>query len=210
MPSVSVLNFFILYLFSHQKKVVPTFLKLKIQVMENKVSIWKANLNTGLILGLLGIVWTLFLWFIDQSLNQTLGYVFFIVIIAGLVLGIRSYRDKYKNGFITYGHSLGAGVIIMLYYSIITAAFTFILYSYIDPGLTDKMLAMTEIKMLEKGVPESMIEQSLKMSAKFMAPWLMAISGIFGGVLMGTVLSLIVSIFTRKEGNPLIDDAIEE
>lgn len=204
------MHFFILYLFSHLKKVVPTLLNLKIQVMENKVSIWKANLNTGLILGLLGIVWTLFLWFIDQTLNQALGYVFFIVIIAGLVLGIRSYRDKYKNGFITYGHSLGAGVIIMLYYSIITAAFTFILYSYIDPGLTDKMLAMTEMKMLEKGLPESMIEQSLKMSAKFMAPWLMAISGIFGGVLMGTILSLIVSIFTRKEGNPLIDDSIEE
>lgn len=178
--------------------------------MENNVSVWKANLNTGLILGLLGIVWTLFLWFIDQSLNQGLGYVFFIVLIAGLYLGIKSYRDKYKNGFITYGHSLGAGVIIMLYYSIIAALFTFILYSYIDPGLTDKMLAMTESKMLDKGVPESMIEQSMKMSAKFMAPWVMAITGVVGGVFMGTILSLIVSIFTRKEGNPLIDDAIEE
>ena len=50
--------------------------------MDNQVSVWKATLNTGVILGLLGIVWTLFLWFIDQSLNNTLGAVFFMFQLA--------------------------------------------------------------------------------------------------------------------------------
>ena len=178
--------------------------------MENQVSVWKANLNTGLILGLLGVVWTLFLWFIDQSMNQTLGLVFLVVIIAGLVLGIRSYRDKYKNGFITYGQSLGAGVIIMLYYSIISAVFTYIMYSFIDPGMPEKMLAATEQRLLDRGMSEGIIEQSMNFQAKIMVPWVLSLSGLFNGVLSGTVFSLIISIFTRKEGNPLIDDAIEE
>ncbi len=178
--------------------------------MENKVSVWKANLNTGIILGLIGIVWTLFLWFIDQSLNKGLGYVFFIVLIAGLVFGIRSYRDKYKNGFITYGQSLGAGVVIMIYYSIIASVFGFFLYSYIDPGLVAKMLAQTEQVMVDKGVAESIIEQSMKIQAKIMVPWVLTLIGVFGGVFQGTILSLIISIFTRKEGNPLIDEAIED
>lgn len=178
--------------------------------MENKVSVWKANLNTGIIIGLIGIVWTLFLWFIDQSMNQALGAIFYIVLIVGLVLGIRSYRDKYRKGFLTYGQSLGAGVIIMLYYSIIAAIFTYVLYVFIDPSMPEKILAVTEQKLIDRGMAESMIEQSMKIQSKIMVPWVMSLFALIGGVFNGTILSLIISIFTRKEGNPLIDEGIEE
>jgi hypothetical protein len=38
-----------------------------------------------------------------------------------------------------------------------------------------------------------------------MKPVVMAITGVFGGILWGTIISLLVSIFIKKEGNPLID-----
>lgn len=178
--------------------------------MENRVSPWKANLNAGIIIGLLGIIWTLVLWFLDQTTNNTLGLIFWAVIIIGLFLGIKSYRDKYLNGFITYGQSLGAGVIIMLYYSIITAIFTYILYKFIDPNLTDKLLALTEEQLVKRGMAEGMIEQSMKIQKKIMTPFVMSVSGIVSGVFIGTILSLIISLFTKREGNPLIDEAIAE
>ncbi len=178
--------------------------------MENKVSVWKANLNAGIILALLGMVWTLILWFLDQTSNNKLGMVFFAILIIGLFLGIKSYRDKYRNGFITYGQSLGAGVIIMLYYSIFTAIFTYILYKFIDPNLLDKMLALTEEKLLEKGLTEGMIEQSMQIQKKIMTPLIISLSGILSNVFFGAILSLIISLFTKREGNPLIDDSIAE
>jgi len=178
--------------------------------MENKVSPWKANLNAGIILGLIGIIWTLVLWFLDQTTNRSIGWIFWIVIIAGIFLGIKSYRDKYLNGFITYGQSLGAGVIIMLYYSIISAVFTYVLYKFIDPNLTDKMLALTEEQLVERGMAEGMIEQSMQVQRKILTPFVMSVSSIFAGVFIGTILSLIISLFTKREGNPLIDDAIAE
>jgi hypothetical protein len=178
--------------------------------MENKVSVWKANLNSGIIMGLAGIVFSLILYFLDQTLNKTLPWIWFLALIVLLFFFIKSYRDNYLKGFITYGQSLGAGVIIMLYYAIISAAFGFILYKFIDPGLIDKTLAMTEATLVERGFTESMIEQSMKMQAKIMTPGVMNAIGIFSNVFVGTILSLIISIFTRKEGNPLIDDAIEE
>ena len=178
--------------------------------MENKVSPWKANLNAGIILGLIGIIWTLALWFLDQTTNRSLGWIFWLVLIVGIFLGIKSYRDKYLNGFITYGQSLGAGVIIMLYYSIIAAIFTYILYKFIDPNLTDKMLALTEEQLVERGLAEGMIEQSMQMQKKILTPLVMSISSIFAGVFIGTILSLIISLFTKREGNPLIDEAIAE
>ena len=178
--------------------------------MENKVSVWKANFNTGIILGLIGVVYSLIMWFLDLTLAQWQGIIFLVILFIALFMGIKSYRDNYLQGFITYGQSLGAGVVIMLYYSIIAAVFAYILYGLIDPGLIDKTLAMNEQKMLDRGMAEGMVEQSLEMSSKFVVPWVIGISSIFGSMLTGTVIALIVSIFTRKEGNPLIDDSIEE
>ena len=178
--------------------------------MDNRVSVWKANLNNGIILGFAGIIFTLVLYFLDQTLNKNLGYIWFVILIVVLVLMIKSYRDNYLKGFITYGQSLGSGVVIMLYYSIISAIFGFILYSYIDPGLIEKMLAMSEEAMLDRGLPESAIEQGMKIQEKIMVPWVLGLGGILNGMLFGTIISLIISIFIKREGNPLIDDSIEE
>ena len=178
--------------------------------MENKVSVWKANLNNGIILGLAGIVFTLVMWFLDQTLNKTLGYVWLLVLIVALYFMIKGYRDNSLKGFITYGQSLGAGVVITLYYAIISAVFGFILYKFIDPGLIDKMLAAAEETMVAKGIPEAAMEQGLNFQKKLMTPGVMAISSIISTMVMGTLISLIISIFLRREGNPLIDDAIEE
>jgi len=178
--------------------------------MEKRASVWSANLNAGIILGLLGIIWSLVLWFFDQSTNQILGLAFYIVIIIGIYLGIRSYRDKYLNGFITYGQSLGAGVIIILYYSIITSVFTYILYKFIDPNLVEKMLAMTEEQLADRGLAEGMIEQSMQIQKKIMTPLVLSLGNLLNGLFMGTIFSLIISLFTKREGNPLIEEIIEE
>ncbi|HCC70041.1 MAG TPA: hypothetical protein DEQ09_02665 [Bacteroidales bacterium] len=178
--------------------------------MENKILPWKANLNAGIILGLLGIIWTLTMWFLDLTTNKALGWIFFIVLIIGLFIGIKTYRDKYLNGFITYGKSLGAGVIIMLYYSIISAIFTYILYKFIDPNLTDKLLAVTEEQLFERGMAEGIIEKSMQIQKKIMTPLVLSLGGIVNGVFIGTIFSLIISLFTKKEGNPLIDEIIAE
>ncbi|MEZ5001383.1 MAG: DUF4199 domain-containing protein [Bacteroidales bacterium] len=178
--------------------------------MENKVSVWKANINNGVILGFAGIVFTLVLWFLDQSLNTSLGYIWMLVVLVVLFFMIKSYRDNYLKGFITYGQSLGAGVIIMLYNTIISAIFAYILYKFIDPGLIDKMIAMSEQKMVDRGIPEAALEQGMKFQKKIMVPGVLSAMSIVNGMFMGTIMALLVSIFTRREGNPLIDDSIEE
>ena len=112
--------------------------------MEEKVSVWKANLTNGLILGLIGIVYSLVVYFFDLTLNQVQGYLFLVILLVALYFLVKSYRDHYLHGQMTYGQAVGAGIVIFFYYSIITAIFTYILFAFIDPGLIDKQLAMTE------------------------------------------------------------------
>ena len=173
--------------------------------MEQNVNPWKANLTNGLIIALIGIVFSLVMYFLDLSFNQIQGWIFMVIQIIVLFFLVKSYRDNYMHGMITFGQALGAGVIIFLYYAVIMAVFTYILYAVIDPDLIDKQLAFLEEKMIKKGLPEAAIEAGMKMQSKIMKPAIMAPLSIFGSMLQGLIMSLIVAAFVRKEGNPLID-----
>jgi hypothetical protein len=173
--------------------------------MEQNVNVWKSNLTNGLILGLAGVVYSLVIYFLDLSLNKIQGFVFIAVEAVILYFLLKSYRDNFKHGQITYGESIGAGVIICLYYSIIMAVFSYLLYSVIDTGLVAKQLAFAEEAMQKKGLPQAAIDTAMGIQQKIMKPAIMAPISIFGNMLWGVVLALIISIFIKKEGNPLID-----
>lgn len=172
--------------------------------MEN-VNVWKANLTNGLILGLIGIVYSLVMYFLDLSTNQAQGWIFMVLQFVILFYLIKSYRDNYLHGMMTFGQGLGAGVVICLYYSILSAIFAYILIKFIDTGLIDKQLAMAEEKLVERGMPQASIDAGMAIQKKIMIPEIMAPISIFGNMFMGLVMSLIAAAFTRKEGNPLID-----
>jgi hypothetical protein len=177
--------------------------------MEQNVNAWKANLTNGLILALVGIVYSLLMYFLDLSLNKVQAYVFMLVQIIVLYYLLKTYRDNYMHGQITYGQSVGAGVIICLYYAVIMAVFTYILYTVIDTGLIAKQLALAEEGMRAKGsLSEAQIEAGMKFTEKIMKPGVMSITGIFFNMLWATIISLIVSVFIKKEGNPLIDQPV--
>ncbi len=173
--------------------------------MEQTVNPWKTNLTNGLILGLVGIVYALIMYFLNLTLNKAQGLVFVAIQIVMLYILLKSYRDNFMHGQITYGQSVGAGVIICLYYAVIMAIFTYILYAIIDPGLVGRQLAFTEDAMVKRGLPQASIDAGMKIQEKIMKPAVMAPISIIGSMIWGTIISLVVSIFIRKEGNPLID-----
>jgi len=177
--------------------------------MEQNVNVWKANLTNGLILGMVGIVYSLVMYFLDLSINKVQGYIFIVVQLVVLFFLLKSYRDNYMYGMITFGQALGAGVIIFLYYSVIMAIFTYILFAVIDPDLTGKMLAVAEEQLVKRGMPQAQIDAGMAIQAKIMKPGIMAPVSIIGSMFRGLIMSLLVAAFIRKEGNPLIDSTVQ-
>ncbi|HNT93427.1 MAG TPA: DUF4199 domain-containing protein [Bacteroidales bacterium] len=178
--------------------------------MEAKKSIWKETLNYGIIYGLITVVFSVLTYMFDLTFKTWILWPSLLLSIIVLFFLLRSYRDHYNNGFISYGRSVGAGVIISIYAAIITAIYIYVLYAFIDPGLMDKSLAMAEEKLIAKGLPEEAVDQALAMQAKMMKPWFTALMGIINSVFYGLILSLIVSLFVMKKGNPLLEEAEEE
>ncbi|HVN57401.1 MAG TPA: DUF4199 domain-containing protein [Bacteroidales bacterium] len=173
--------------------------------MEQKVNVWKANITNGVILALAGIVFSLVLYFLDLTFNKAIGYINIPIQLVILYFLLVSYRDNYLHGQISYGQSVGAGVVIFLYCSVLLAIYTYILWAVIDPGLAKKSLAMAEEAMVKRGTPQAAIDAGMAFTAKIMKPGIMAVFSIFGSMFAGVIFSLLVSIFVRREGNPLID-----
>lgn len=173
--------------------------------MEQKVNIWRANLNNGIILALVGVAVSLLMYFFDLMFNQTLGYVTMLIQLVVLFFLVKSYRDNFTHGYISYGQALGAGIIINIYNAIFMALFTYLLFTVIDPGLTAKKLAFVEEIMLKKGTPQASVDVVMKMQEKLSKPLISSVINIFSFIFIGTILSLITGIFVQKQGNPLLD-----
>ncbi len=173
--------------------------------MEENRSIWKETLKYGLILGLISIVFSVLIYMLDLTLKPWIMWPSLLISLVALYFLLRSYRDRYNYGFISYGKSVGAGFIMNLYACILGAIFAYLLYAVIDPGLYDKILALSEEKLIARGISESQIEAGMQVAAKMQKPWISAIQALFGGAFFGLIMSLLVSLFVKKQGNPLLD-----
>jgi len=178
--------------------------------MEQKRSIWKETLNYGIILGLITVGFSLLTYMFDLTFKTWIIWPSLIIGLLVLFFLLRSYRDHYNNGYITYGKSVGAGVVICIYSALIAAIYIYVLYAFIDPDLVNKSLAVQEEKFIERGMPEAAIDQALAMQAKMMKPWFTTLMSTLGSVFYGLIQSLLISLFIVKKGNPLLDEVEEE
>jgi NhaP-type Na+/H+ or K+/H+ antiporter len=118
--------------------------------------------------------------------------------IGGIILGQLAYK-KALGGTLTYGQAVGSGVLTMVFASVISGIYTYLLYSVIDPSLQEQMRIFTEEQIIQQGrVPEEQLEMAVNMASKFQTPLMMLVMSVFGGALVGVVISLITSIFVKK------------
>ncbi len=130
-------------------------------------------------------------------------FISYALLILFLVMGIKSYRDQDMGGHITYGRSLGTGVLIGIFGGIITGFCTVLMFTVIDPGLVEKIITKAQEQMIEKGtMSEDQIEMAIGWTRKMMTPIWLFLFSVLGGAFMSFLFSLIISIFTRKEQTP--------
>jgi len=179
--------------------------------MEEKSTFWKSAMIYGLYLALALTLFSVITYVTGLILNPKIGYVSIALTIIGIVIAQILYRNRELNGAITYGQALGFGVAIMLFTGIVTALYTLVLYTFIDPSLIDQMKAAQEEAMLAKGLTEDQIDAAMSMASKMMSPVWMSIMGLVGSVFSGTIISLITSIFIKKQPNlDAFDEAMED
>ncbi len=175
---------------------------------KKKTSLLKSTMNYGAMLGLALIIYSLLLWMIDMTAHTGLGLVSYVIMIVGIVLATKTFRDKEQDGYISYGRALGVGTLTSVFAGFITAFFTYLLYTVIDPGLMEKTYLMMEEAYYEAGMTDSQIEMAMNMAKRFTNPVMMAVFGVLGSAFTGFIFSLIISIFIKREADPFESDAV--
>ncbi|NTW23935.1 MAG: DUF4199 domain-containing protein [Lentimicrobium sp.] len=168
------------------------------------VSLFNHALKFGLFTSGAYILVSLLFYVLDVDKSSWVQYLVFLVLIAGIVLGIIQYRDKHAGGFLSYGKCVTAGILISVVVGLVMAVYIYLFMTYFDPGQIEEMAEMAEQKLVDQGMSDEEIDQAMVIARKFMSPVFSAVSSVFSMAFGGAVISLIAAAFLKKN-----DDSFE-
>jgi len=170
--------------------------------MEKKLpSAGKSALYYGLVLGVALVVLSLILYLVDQQ-KEVAGIVIgTLALVVGIVLVQLDFRNKKSGGFITYGKAVKIAFLTMIFTGIIVAVYTFVYHSYIN---TNDLLETRNEQIqgiYNRGLDAATEEQSIKWIEMSTTPLVSALGALISYPLLGLIVSLISSIFIKKDEN---------
>lgn len=161
----------------------------------------KSALNYGAVLGLILTVISLLTYILEMYASSWVGWIGNIILVLGVVWGIKRYRDEELGGFISYGQGVGYGTLIGLFAGIIISFVTYLYLGFVDDGMIQFILSEQERTLYEKGMSTEQTEMMMKTTKMMTSPGAIAIFGIFGQVFFAFITSLVAMAFLKKESD---------
>jgi hypothetical protein len=172
--------------------------------MDKKTSIFNHSLFYGLLTGAVIAVYQLIVYFFGMANNKSLGNISFFLLVVGILLSVRNYRDQVNLGYIDFGKAFTAGLLTCIFAGMVGAVYSYFQFKYMSPHLIDELLALTQDKLISKGLTEDQIEMQSALMEKIMTPLFLSISYVFSMAFWGALLSLLIAAIMKKPENPLI------
>jgi hypothetical protein len=172
---------------------------------EKPKSVTMNGITWGIVAGVLMIVFTLVLYLFDQALNTSISWIGYLFLVGAMVWGTISYRKTLPGGLMTYGKAFSVSFMIILFAAILSGIFTYLLYALIAPDLLQEVIEMSRQQALEQSpeMSEEQLDQAMQMTSFMRSPVMMAVVGFIGQLIVGSIISLITSIFLKKEDNSM-------
>ncbi|MCQ6956725.1 DUF4199 domain-containing protein [Mucilaginibacter aquariorum] len=172
-------------------------------------------MRNGLLIGGISIVLTLIFWIVDplmQYTNTWVSLLMFVIIIALFVIFGLEIR-KAVGGYWTFGEAFKGLFVMSLYVSILSIAFHYILFNFIDPTLAqraaDAVIAKLNDSLSKSGVSQEKIDEiSKSITGKFDASFKNEAINLGVGIIIYAVIDLIIAAIIKKTPPlaPIIDD----
>jgi hypothetical protein len=169
--------------------------------MDNQKSAFMPSLISGLLLGIVLIVYSLILYITELNENVWLASISYVLTAVVLFFAITNFRDKDQNGFLSYGKGVSVGTLTGLFASFLLAIFTYVYVTYIDPSIIEQAIVKAEESILERtpDISDEDLERGLEIVEMVTSPAMMAVMSIFWYTIVSLVFSLIISIFAKRE-----------
>lgn len=179
--------------------------------METQESPFKAGLNSGLIIGIISVVITFIIYFVDASSMVSMYFgLGVLVIFIGLVIyfGIQ-YRNSI-GGFMSFGTAFNFAFTTMVISGIISVIGNLILYTVVDPALPNVLvdaLLENQLAMMDKfgagnTLSSSQIDE-MRLSFQNSYTPLGQIKGFGFLLILYAIVALIVGLIIKKRDKSL-------
>ena len=170
--------------------------------MEQQSSLRQIGIRYGLIVALVMVVYSLILQFAGLAMNRPLGFLTYAILIAGIAVAHNTFKRD-GDGYMTLGQGIGIGMWITLVAGVISSVFSYLYLRFIDDSVIQKAMEEAVTQMEERGMADDQIDQAMKITEKFMQPGAMMIIALVTMLILGFIISLIVSAITKRT-NPQI------
>ncbi len=172
---------------------------------EKKVSLIQSSVNSGVMLGLILVVYSVILFIANLWLNPWLGFVSFAILIGGIIYATKVYRTS-LGGFISYKDAFLVGLLTVGIASAITAIYSFLFFTVINPDamsqIADYSMEMTESMMEKFGASDDVMEEALEKAREEIEGQTATgtvIKGFFSSAIGGAIISLITAAVMKKK-----------
>jgi len=167
---------------------------------EPKVTLRDHAIKWGVILGLVGVIYTVLLYIVDAALlaNMWLG-LFTLVLFLGLVVYAGIDYRKQMGGLLPFGKAYQHGFLTLFIGGIIGTLFNYLLYNIIDPGLVETLAeagAENARAIAERfGAPPEAIDDAVEKARTDTIDRLQG-AGVFISFLWGLIAYAIIALIT--------------
>ena len=173
----------------------------------------KPAITSGVYLGLIGILISVIIWAggLMESMgiwgSALIGIFNFVITFLLIFFFSKSYRNKFRGGFISFKDIFIYSLIMVIASVVIGAIYNLVFFTLIDPGYTERLMGVMQQKtityMERVGAPESQINKTMEKFSEVPSTAKSIINGLVGGLIIGAILALISSAFVKK--NPDIE-----
>ncbi len=172
--------------------------------MEQK-STFKPAALYGFLTSVVMIVYSLILFLAGLDVHSYWNIVNYVFFIGGLYWGISAIRDKQLDGVMSYGKALGTGFWITLFVAIVLAVYSYFYLKDINPAVLADASAKAEDKILASNpdISDEDLQKALDMVKMFTNPLMSAVMQFISNLFVGTIFSLIIAIFAKREDRTL-------
>jgi len=171
--------------------------------MENqKPQIKTIAYNYGLYLALFSIATIVLMYALDLEKHWAIITISIIITVIIYVFGIIAYK-KLNNNLLSLGEAIKLGLAIAAIAGVISALYSYIHYSYIQPEFIDALREEAVTKMVEQNpsLTNEQIEKVSEMTNMFTSPFFLSTMTLIGNLLLGIVISLIAGLIMKQEAH---------
>jgi Protein of unknown function (DUF4199) len=181
--------------------------------MKERIFNWRVLIMIGLTAGISQAVTGIAMYLAGIYFLSWSVFISILVLIVGIVFGSRWYRDKFLGGRISYAQALLVGIVISVSTGAVYAIYNIISISFFYPHFLDEIIRLQIAHAQAAGLgPGKISDLTASLTATVTAPKL-ALGNLIRLSVIGSVLSLITSLFVRKKGEqvnsrPLVMESI--